>query len=71
MNPIISEKINIVPTLIKISDFNCIYVVLHNYDTGKSFIRGYNLNGLFFAQSDKNTFINVNNKYYFLIKKLI
>ena len=59
MNPIISEKINIVPTLIKISDLNCIYVVLHNYDTGKSFIRGYNLNGLFFKQTEEDYFMNI------------
>ena len=59
MNPIISQKINIIPTLIRVSDLNCIYVLLHNYDTGKSFIRGYNLNGLFFKQSEEYYFMNI------------
>ena len=59
MNPIIRKKINITPTLIKVSDLNCIYVLLHNYDTDKSFIRGYNLNGLFFKQSKEDYFMNI------------
>ena len=59
MNPIINQKINIIPTLIKVSDLNCIYVLLYNYDTGKSFIRGYNVNGLFFKQSEENYYMNI------------
>ena len=51
-NPIISKKCNIFPSLIKISDLNLIYVLLYDYDTNNNFIRGYNLNGLFFAQTD-------------------
>ena len=58
-NPIINKKINIIPTLIKVSELNCIYIMLYNYETNKSFIRGYNLNGLFFAQSDENDFMNI------------
>jgi hypothetical protein len=50
-NPIISRSPNIFPSLIKISDLNCIYVVLYNYTMNKSIIRGYTLNGLFFAQT--------------------
>ena len=59
MNPIINENTDIIPTLIKVSDLNCIYVLLYNNDTGKSFIRGYNLNGLFFKQSKENYFMNI------------
>ena len=59
MNPIISQKINIIPTLIKVSDLYCIYVLLYNYDSGKSFIRGYNLNGLFFKQTEENYYMNI------------
>ena len=58
-NPIIGQKINIVPTLIKVSKLNCIYIMIYNYETKKSFIRGYNLNGLFFAQSEENDFMNI------------
>ena len=59
MNDIISQKIDIIPTLIKASELNCIYVLLYNNDTGKSFIRGYNLNGLFFKQSEEDYFMNI------------
>ena len=59
MNPIINQKINIIPTLIKVSELNCIYILLYNYDTNKSFIRGYNLNGLFFNQSEENYYMNI------------
>ena len=59
MNPIISQKIDIIPTLIKVSNLNCIYVLLHNYESGKSFIRGYNLNGLFFKQGEENYYMNI------------
>ena len=69
-NPIISKNKNIFPSLIKISDLNLIYVLIYDLDSKSNFIRGYNLNGLFFAQSDKNTFININNKDYFLINSI-
>ena len=59
MNDIVSQKIDIIPTLIKVSELNCIYVLLYNKDTDKSFIRGYNLNGLFFKQSEEDYFMNI------------
>ena len=59
MNPIIQQKINIIPTLIIVSELNCIYVLLYNWDIGKSFIRGYNLNGLYFNQSDEQYYMNI------------
>jgi hypothetical protein len=59
MNPIISQKTNIVPTMIKVSDLNCFYVLLYNFDSGKSFIRGYNFNGLFFKQSEEDYYMNI------------
>ena len=59
MNDIISQKLDIIPTLIKASELNCIYVLLYNNDTGKSFIRAYNLNGLFIKQSQENDFMNI------------
>ena len=58
-NPIIGKTIHIVPTLIKVSELNNIYVMLYNYETQKSFIRGYNLNGLFFSQSVEDDFMNI------------
>ena len=58
-NPIIGKKINIVPTLIKVSELNCIYVMLYNYDTNKSFIRGYNLNGLYIAETQEDLYMNI------------
>ena len=58
-NPEIGTKINIVPTLIKASELNCFYIILFNYDTNKSFIRGYNFNGLYFAQTDEDNFMNI------------
>ena len=51
-NPIISKACNIFPTLIKISELNLLYVLLYDYDSKNTIIRGYNLNGLFFAQTD-------------------
>ena len=51
-NPIISNTLNIFPSLIKVSELNLLYVLLYDYDSNKNFIRGYNLNGLFFAQTD-------------------
>ena len=59
MNDIVNQKIDIIPTLIKVSELNCIYVLLYNKDTDKSFIRGYNLNGLFFKQSEEDYFMNI------------
>ena len=53
-NDIISQSKNIFPSLIKISDLNCIYVLLYDFDKNNTFIRGYTLNGLFFAQSENN-----------------
>ena len=52
-NPIISKCPNIFPSLIKISDLNCIYVLLYDYTLQKTMIRGYTLNGLFFCQTDE------------------
>jgi len=52
-NSIISKNKNIFPSLIKISDLNCIYVLLYDYKYQKSKIRGYTLNGLFFAETDE------------------
>ena len=43
---------NIFPSMIKISDLNLFYVLLYDYDSKRTYIRGYNLNGLFFAQTD-------------------
>ena len=57
-NDIIKE-INIVPTLIKVSELNCVYVMIYNYNTKKSFIRAYNLNGLFIAQTEEDDFMNI------------
>ena len=59
-NPIISKYLNIFPSLIKVSDLNLLYVMIYDYDSKNYFIRGYNLNGIFFAQSDKKFFIEGN-----------
>jgi hypothetical protein len=55
-NPIISRTCNIFPSLLKISDLNLLYVLLYDKDNNTTFIRGYNLNGLFFAQTDPKLF---------------
>ena len=55
----IVKEINVVPTLIKVSELNCVYVMIYNYNTKKSFIRGYNLNGLFFAQTGEDEYMNI------------
>ena len=55
----IVKEINIVPTLIRVSQLNSVYVMIYNYNTKKSFIRGYNLNGLFFAQTDEDEYMNI------------
>ena len=48
--------------MIKISKLNLIYVLLYDLDSGKNFIRGYNFNGLFFAQTEKEYFLNEKNE---------
>jgi hypothetical protein len=55
-NEIISKTPNIFPCLIKASELNLLYVILYDYDSNYSFIRGYNFNGLYFAQTDPNLF---------------
>ena len=62
-NKIISRNQNIFPSLIRISDLNCIYVLCYDFDSDNNFIRGYTLNGLFFAQTenDENEKIFYNN----------
>ena len=59
-NSIISENKNIFPSLIKISDLSCIYVLLYDYKSNITKIRGYTLNGLFFAQTDIQSLIFTN-----------
>ena len=61
-NPIVSQCKNIIPSLIKISDLNLIYVLIYDLDSGRNFIRGYNFNGLFFAQTEKEDFLNEKNE---------
>ena len=61
-NPIISQMNNIFPISIRVSELNLLYVLLYDFETKSTFIRGYNLNGLFFAQTDDNIFIDKNNK---------
>jgi hypothetical protein len=53
-NSIISDNKFIFPSLIKISDLNCIYVLFYDFKSKNTFIRGYTLNGLFFAQTENN-----------------
>ena len=60
-NPIVSQTYNIFPSLIKISELNLLYVLLYDYDSKKYFIRGYNFNGLFFAQTDLKMDFEFNN----------
>ena len=55
-NPIISKTPNIFPSLIKISKLNLLYVLLYDFDSKNTIIRGYNLNGLFFAQTENKFF---------------
>ena len=57
-NPIISQIKNIFPYLIKVSDLNLLYVLFYDYDSKNTFIRGYNLNGLYFSQAESNKFYN-------------
>ena len=51
-NPIVSQTSNVFPSMIKVSELNLLYILLYDYDSKINFIRGYNLNGLFFAQTD-------------------
>ena len=51
-NPLISKSQNIFPSLIRISELNCIYVLIYDLEENNNFIRGYTLNGLFFAQTE-------------------
>ena len=60
-NQIVSMSQNIFPSLIKISDLNCIYVLLYDFNSKKTFIRGYTLNGLFFAQTENSENLLYNN----------
>ena len=55
-NPIISQTKNIFPNLIKISQLNLLYILLYDFDSKMNIIRGYNLNGLFFAQNEEKIF---------------
>ena len=59
-NPIISTTLNIFPSSIKISELNLLYVIIYDYDSKANFIRGYNLNGLFFAQTNPKKIIDKN-----------
>ena len=61
-NPIISNKLNIFPSLVKISELNLLYVLIYDLDSNINFIRGYNLNGLFIGQTDEDCFILGNQK---------
>ena len=61
-NPVISKYLNIFPSLIKVSELNLLYVLIYDYDIQKTFIRGYNLNGIFFAQTNQEEFKNNNNE---------
>ena len=61
-NEIISKSRNIFPSLLRISDLNCIYVLFYDFESDNVFIRGYTLNGLFFAQTESNE-SNENLKY--------
>ena len=55
-NPIISQTKNIFPSLIRISQLNLLYILLYDFDSNSTIIRGYNLNGLFFAQTNDKYF---------------
>jgi hypothetical protein len=55
-NSIISKYLNIFPSMIKVSDLNLLFVMVYDYNSKINFIRGYNLNGIFFAQTDQMMF---------------
>ena len=65
-NPIISKSPNIFPSLIKVSDLNLLYILFYDFDLEINVIRGYNLNGIFFAQTDYNNFKDENNNNLFI-----
>ena len=63
-NPIVSQYLNIFPSMIKVSDLNLLFVMIYDYHSKKFFIRGYNLNGIFFAQTEDMLFednLQINN----------
>ena len=64
-NPIINKSNNIFPSLIKISDLNLIYILIYDYDSQSTLIRGYNMNGIFFAQTKPELFQDKDKKLYF------
>ena len=64
-NPIISKTCNIFPSLIKISDLNLLYVLLYDYEHKETIIRGYNLNGLYFAQIGSDFFKGQSTQLFF------
>ena len=68
-NPLISKTPNIFPSLIKISELNLLYVLLFDFDSENNIIRGYNLNGLFFAQTEKKN-LRDENKNNLLINNI-
>ena len=57
-NPSISKINNIFPFLVKVSELNLLYVLIYDNDKKNSYIRGYNLNGLLFAQTNNQTQYN-------------
>ena len=59
-NQIISQSKNTFPSLIQISELNILYILLYDLNSKKSIIRGYNLNGLFFAQTNDKYFMEKN-----------
>ena len=60
-NPIVSQTQNVFPSLIRISNLNLLYILLYDFDSKVFIIRGYNLNGLFFAQTNDKNFKDKNN----------
>ena len=66
-NNIVSQNINVFPIMLKVSEINLLFVLVYDYDKQKSFVRGYNLNGIFFAQTDQvffkdnKEFLEINN----------
>ena len=44
--------------MVKVSELNLLYVLIYDNDKKNSYIRGYNLNGLLFAQTNNQTQYN-------------